>query len=148
MKIAIGCDHGGFEAKEIVKKELEREGIDVIDCGTNSTDSCDYPVFAFSAAEKVASGEAEKGILICSSGEGVSICANKVKGIRCGIGYNDTVTELSVQHNHANMIAFGAKYMEKKDILNRSHIFLNAKPSQEERHCRRVSEIDNYDNQR
>ncbi len=141
MKLLIGCDHGGYEAKETVKAYLEKNGYEVIDCGTFSTESCDYPIFAKKTAEAVANGEAEKGILICSSGEGVCICANKVKGIRCGIGYNDDVSHLLVEHNHANMIAFGAKFMDINDILHRIDIFLNSKPLGD-RHQRRVDLIE------
>lgn len=141
MKLSIGCDHGGYEAKVIVKAYLEKNGYEVIDCGTFSTESCDYPIFAKKTAEAVANGEAEKGILICSSGEGVCICANKVKGIRCGIGYNDDVSHLLVEHNHANMIAFGAKFMDINDILHRIDIFLNSKPLGD-RHQRRVDLIE------
>ncbi len=141
MKLSIGCDHGGYEAKETVKAYLEKNGYEVIDCGTFSTESCDYPIFAKKTAEAVANGEAEKGILICSSGEGVCICANKVKGIRCGIGYNDDVSHLLVEHNHANMIAFGAKFMDINDILHRIDIFLNSKPLGD-RHQRRVDLIE------
>lgn len=141
MKLSIGCDHGGYEAKEIVKSYLEKKGYEVIDCGTFSTESCDYPIFAKKAAELVANGEAEKGILICSSGEGVCICANKVKGIRCGIGYNDDVSHLLVEHNHANMIAFGAKFMDINDILHKIDIFLSSEPLGD-RHQRRVDLIE------
>lgn len=141
MKLSIGCDHGGYEAKEIVKSYLEKKDHEVIDCGTFSTESCDYPIFAKKAAELVANGEAEKGILICSSGEGVCICANKVKGIRCGIGYNDDVSHLLVEHNHANMIAFGAKFMDINDILHRIDIFLSSEPLGD-RHQRRVDLIE------
>lgn len=141
MKLSIGCDHGGYEAKEIVKSYLEKKDHEVIDCGTFSTESCDYPIFAKKAAELVANGEAEKGILICSSGEGVCICANKVRGIRCGIGYNDDVSHLLVEHNHANIIAFGAKFMDINDILHRIDIFLSSEPLGD-RHQRRVDLIE------
>lgn len=144
MKIALGCDHGGFEAKEAVKKELEKNGIEVLDFGTFSKESCDYPTYAFAAAESVAEGKAEKGILICSSGEGVCICANKVTGIRCGIGYNDEVSHLIVEHNHANMISFGAKFMSLEDIVRRIHIFLAAAPL-DGRHERRVDLIGQFE---
>jgi tRNA threonylcarbamoyl adenosine modification protein (Sua5/YciO/YrdC/YwlC family) len=143
--LALGCDHGGFAAKEAVKKHLQPFGYHLIDCGTFSAESCNYPEFAFAAATKVSQGEAKKGILICSSGEGVAICANKVKGIRCGIGYNDTVADLMVAHDHANMIAFGAKYMDIKDILHRTDIFLHATPLPE-RHATRVQMIVDYEN--
>ena len=88
MKLSIGCDHGGYETKEKVKEYLISKGHIVIDCGTDSLQSCNYPEFAFKAAMKVKEKEADKGILICTSGEGIMIAANKVEGIRCGIGYN------------------------------------------------------------
>lgn len=144
MKIAIACDHGGYEAKEIVAKQLKEKGYEVLDFGTYSLDSCNYPEFAFKAAEAVKDKKAEKGILICSSGEGVCMCANKVKGIRCGLGYNDDVSHLIVEHNHANMIAFGAKFMAVEDILRRIDIFLDAKPL-DGRHETRVSLIEKYE---
>ena len=127
MVIAIGSDHGGYECKEHVVSFLNSKGYKVIDVGTFSKDSCNYPDYAFKVANNVASGVADKGILICTSGEGVTIAANKVKGIRCGIGYNDDVSHLIVEHNHANIIAFGAAFMELKDITRRIEIFLNAK---------------------
>lgn len=145
MKISLGSDHGGFEYKEEIKKHLEKEGYEVIDCGTSSKDSCNYPEFAFKAAELVSTHKADKGILVCSSGEGVCICANKVKGIRCGIGYDDTVTKLTVEHNHCNMITFGALYMSLEDVLRRVDIFLNAKES-DGRHQNRVNMIIDYEN--
>ncbi len=144
MKISIACDHGGYEAKEEVVSYLKEKGYEVIDYGTYSLDSCNYPEFAFKAAEAVSRKEAEKGILICSSGEGVCMCANKVKSIRCGIGYNDDVAHLIVEHNHANMIAFGAKFMSVEDIKRRIDIFLSSKPL-DGRHEIRVSMIEDYE---
>ena len=144
MTISFGCDHGGFPYKEAVLKHLKEKGYEVLDFGTFSTESCHYPEFAFPAAEAIRDHKAEKGILICSSGEGVSMCANKVKGIRCGIGYDDDVSHLIVEHNHAQMIAFGAKFMKLEDVLRRIDIFLEAKPL-EGRHDIRVGEIDAYD---
>ena len=126
MKVSIGCDRAGFIAKESVKKHLMEKGYEIIDCGVYVEEICDYPIYAFKTAELVGDGTAEKGIVICSSGEGVCICANKVKNIRCGIGYNDEVTRLIVEHNHANMIAFGAKYSTINEIINRVDIFLNS----------------------
>ncbi len=126
MKISLACDHGGYIYKEEVKKHLLNQGYDIIDCGTNSKESCNYALFGIEAAKKVSSGEAKFGIVICSSGEGISIAANKVKGIRCGIGYNDEVSCLLRQHNNANMISFGAKYMKLDDVLRRVDIFLKS----------------------
>ena len=126
--------------KNKIKEHLINQGYEVIDVGTNSLDSCDYPIFGIAAAKEVASGNAEYGILVCSSGEGIMMSANKVKGIRCGIGYNDDVARLTREHNNANMIAFGATFMNDEDVLRRVDIFLNTEFAGG-RHARRVSEI-------
>ena len=141
MKISIASDHAGYAYKEEIKKYLANKKIDVVDCGTNSTESCDYPIFAKAAATKVANKEVDFGILVCSSGEGIAIAANKVKGVRAGIAYNDDVARLMRQHNNANMIAFGASFMKLDDVLKRIDIFL-ATEFEGGRHERRVSEIE------
>jgi len=141
MKISLGSDHAGYAYKEEIKKYLESKGHEVIDVGTHSTDSCDYPIFAHEAAKKVADGTAEYGVLVCSSGEGIMIAANKNKGIRAGLAYNDDVARLMRQHNNANMIAFGASFMDLKDVLKRIDIFLST-PFEGGRHERRVGEIE------
>ena len=120
---------------------LKQEGNEVIDCGTYTTDSCDYPDFARKAAELVASGEVDKGIVVCTSGEGVMMTANKVRGVRCGMGYNDEVSALMRQHNNANMIAFSQKFMDLEDVKRRTHIFLNTE-FEGGRHLRRVEKIE------
>ena len=144
MKIALGCDHCGYLAKEEVKKYLTSKGYEVKDVGTFSTDSTNYAEYGLKAAKLVAIKDCEFGVVICSSGEGISIAANKVKGIRCGIAYNDEVAGLIRQHNNCNMIAFGAKFMEVKDILHRLDIFL-ATPFEGGRHVVRVNTIINYE---
>ncbi len=141
MKISIGSDHAGYAYKEEIKKYLSNKGYGVIDCGTNSLESCDYPEFGKEAARKVANKEADFGIVVCSSGEGISIAANKVKGIRCGLAYNDDVARLIRQHNNANMIGFGASFMKLEDVLRRIDIFL-ATPFEGGRHERRVNKIE------
>ena len=141
MKIAIASDHAGYLYKEEIKKNLQEKGHILLDSGAFSQESCDYPIFAHDAANKVASGEAEIGILVCSSGEGIAIAANKVKGIRAGIAYNDDVARLMKQHNNANMISFGANFMSLEDVLRRIDIFLEAK-FEGGRHERRVNEIE------
>ena len=141
MKIVIGSDHAGYAYKKEIKAYLKAKGIQVIDVGTNSIESCDYPIFAHEAAKKVAEGDAEYGILVCSSGEGIAIAANKVKGIRAGIAYNDEVARLMRQHNNANMIAFGATFMKLPDVLKRIEIFLKT-PFEGGRHERRVNAIE------
>ena len=141
MKISLGSDHAGFAYKEEIKKYLVSKGYEVIDCGTYSTDSCDYPIYAKAAAEKVASGEAKYGVLVCSSAEGIMIAANKVKGIRAGIGQNEDVSRLMRQHNNANMIAFAQNFMKLEDVFHRVDIFLETE-FEGGRHERRVNEIE------
>lgn len=127
MNIAIGSDHGGFEYKEAIKKHLESLGHKVVDVGTYSLDSCHYPIFGAEVGRKVASNECEFGIVVCTSGEGICMAANKIKGVRCGIAYNDEVASLMRQHNDANVIAFGQKFMALEDVVRRVDIFLNTK---------------------
>ncbi len=145
LKIVIGSDHGGFEYKTEIIKELKKDGYEVIDVGTNSKDSCNYAEFAIKAALKVSSKEADYGILICNSGEGVAIAANKVKNVRCGIGYNDEVAMLIKQHNNANMISFGAHFTSLDDVIKRIKIFLNTE-FEGGRHETRVNTIINFEN--
>lgn len=125
MRIAIGCDHGGYDQKLEVIKHLKNKGYKVIDVGTDSKESCHYPLFGAAVGRAVANKEADFGIVICTSGEGISIAANKIKGIRCGIGYNDEVAALMRQHNNANVISFGAKFMKTEDVIRRIDIFLS-----------------------
>ena len=106
--IAIASDHGGYQLKEHLKAYLAAKGITCEDFGTNSTESCDYPIFGRAAAEAVASGRCEKGIVICTTGIGISITANKVKGIRCALCADPLSAELTRRHNNANMLAMGA----------------------------------------
>lgn len=141
MKLSIACDHAGYNYKEEVKKYLENKGHQVVDCGTYSLESCDYPIFGKEAARKVANKEVDFGILICSSGEGIMIAANKVPGVRAGLAYNDDVARLIRQHNNANMIAFGANFMALEDVKRRIDIFL-ATEFEGGRHERRVNEIE------
>ncbi len=141
MIISIGSDHAGYLYKEEIKKYLTQKGHPVLDEGTCSTESCDYPIFGKAAAMDVANGKADFGILVCSTGEGIMISANKIKGIRCGIGYADDVARLMRQHNNANMIAFGANFMSLEDVLRRIDIFLNTE-FEGGRHLRRVNEIE------
>ena len=140
--ISLGSDHGGFEYKEAIKRHLEEMGYKTLDFGTNSTASCDYPIFGKAAARAVNEGKADFGIVVCTSGEGISIAANKVPAIRCGIGYDDVVTAKTREHNDANMIAFGQKYMNLSDVLRRVDIFLSVPFSSETKHHRRVDELE------
>ena len=108
MKISLGCDHGGYALKEHIRAYLESKGHEVVDCGTYSTDSCDYPIFGEAAARKVQSGECERGIVICTTGIGISIAANKVHGVRCALCTDPLMAEMTRRHNDANMLALGA----------------------------------------
>ncbi len=107
MKISLGCDHGGLELKDAIKQHLLDRGFEVKDCGTFTKDSCDYPDYARPAAEAVASGECEKGIVVCTTGIGVSITANKVKGVRCALLSDLMSAKMTRQHNNTNMMALG-----------------------------------------
>ena len=140
MKIAIGSDHGGFKVKEQLINFLKKQQYLIIDCGCYSEESCNYAQFAIETAKKVAKNEASIGILICTSGEGVCIAANKIPGIRCGIGYNDEVSKLIKEHNDCNMIAFGARFQTIDEIFRRTQIFIEAK-FQGGRHLERVNFI-------
>lgn len=109
MKIVIGNDHAGYDMKLVIKEMLEEEGYEVIDKGSHSAESCDFPIYAKKVADAVAGGEAEKGILICGTGIGVSMAANKVKGIRCALCNDILSARLTKNHNNANILAFGAR---------------------------------------
>lgn len=143
--IAIASDHGGFDLKEAVRKHLEEKGIECRDFGTDSKASCDYPDFAGAAAKAVADGECEKGIVICTTGIGVSIVANKVNGIRCGLCTNVTQARLTREHNNANMLALGAGITGQTAAMDIVDTFLSTEFSHGERHERRVRKIAEYE---
>ena len=109
MKIAVASDHGGFELKEIIKKHLLDRGLEVSDLGTHSGDSVDYPVYGKACGEAVAAGQADCGIVVCGTGIGISIAANKVKGVRCGLCTSVEMAKLTKQHNNANVLALGGR---------------------------------------
>ncbi|MBO5564631.1 MAG: ribose 5-phosphate isomerase B [Lachnospiraceae bacterium] len=142
MKVAIGSDHGGFALKETIVRHLKEQGITVEDFGTYSTESCDYPIFAKKAAEAVANGECEKGIVVCTTGIGVSMVANKVKGIRCAVCTDPTVARMTRLHNDANMIALGGGIIGELIATDIVDTFLNTPFSEEEKHIRRVGMIE------
>lgn len=108
MVIALGCDHGGYALKEHLKAHLEGLGYTCQDFGCHSTESCDYPVFAQAAAQAVAQGECRFGVVVCTTGIGVSICANKVHGVRCALCHEPWTAQMTRRHNDANMLALGA----------------------------------------
>lgn len=140
--IALGCDHGGYELKEEVKKYLEGKGISCKDMGCTDLNSCDYPIYGKAAAEAVASGECEKGIVICTTGIGISIVANKVPGIRCALCADTLSAKMTREHNNANMLAMGAGIVGKNLAISIVENFLNTEFSEEEKHARRVNMIE------
>ncbi len=141
MKIAIGCDHGGLERKNQVVAHLKELGHEVRDFGTFTLDSCDYPDFAAAAARAVASGECDRGIVICTTGIGVSIVANKIKGIRCALLSDLLSAQMTREHNDTNMMALGAKLVDEKLALEIVDIWLNTEFSGLEKHSRRIAKI-------
>ena len=139
--IALASDHAGFELKEAIKKYLVDNNYDIMDFGTNSPASVDYPTFGRMAAEAVASGECDKGIVCCGTGIGISIVANKVKGISCALCTDEFTAEMSRKHNDANMLAMGARVVEEAKALKMVEIWLNTE-CEEGRHRRRIDMIE------
>ncbi|HLC45399.1 MAG TPA: ribose 5-phosphate isomerase B [archaeon] len=142
MKIVIGSDHAGFELKEKVRKALEAKKIKVDDKGCNSTESCDFPDYAFAVARDVASGKAERGILVCGSGIGMCMAANKVKGVRAALVHNTEAARLSRQHNDANILCLAGRTTTEVDALSIVSEFLSADGPKEERYHRRNRKLE------
>lgn len=140
-KIAIAADHGGYELKEVLKKHYAEQGLNFIDLGTASEASVDYPDYAAKMADAVLSGKAEVGILICGTGIGISIAANRYHGIRAAVLYDDDVARLAHEHNNANVVVFGGRTMAVEDCIRRFDIFMNAK-YEGGRHDRRLEKIE------
>lgn len=141
MCVALGCDHGGYELKQTIIKYLEENGISYKDYGCTSSESCDYPDFGSAAAKGVAAGECDTGIVICTTGIGISISANKIKGIRCGLCMEPLSAKLTREHNNANMLALGAGVTGKNLALAIVDTFLHTDFPGEEKHSRRVAKI-------
>lgn len=142
MKIAIASDHGGYELKEEIKKFLETRNVEVIDLGTDSEQSVDYPLFGQACAEAVAGGRADRGIVCCGTGIGISIAANKVKGIRCALCTDILMAELSRKHNDANILALGGRILETEEALQITKAWLDTE-FEGGRHKRRVDLLNN-----
>ena len=141
MTIAIGCDHGAFDLKNAVVKHLQGKGYEVVDFGTYSLDSCDYPDYAKAAAEAVASGACEKGIVLCTTGIGISIAANKVKGIRCALLSDSLSARMTREHNDTNMMALGAGIVGKNLALEIVDTWIGTEFSGEAKHQRRIDKV-------
>ena len=144
--IALGCDHGGFAIKEAIKKYLDESGIEYNDFGTYSEESVDYPIYAKKVADAVASGECEKGVLCCGTGIGISIAANKVKGIRAAVVTNEFCAEMTRRHNDANIIAMGGRVISEEQAVKFTKIFLET-PFDGDRHIKRVQMITDIENE-
>ena len=140
--IAIGCDHGGFELKKKIMAHLDARGLEYKDFGTYSSASCDYPVYAKAVAIAVASGECDRGIIICGTGIGISITANRYKGIRAALCTDCFCAEATRQHNDANILAMGGRVVGPGLAIKIVDTFLNTPFSGAERHARRISKIE------
>lgn len=140
MKIAIGCDHGGIVLKPAIVEELNKRGIEVEDFGCYDENCVDYPDYALKAAEAVSSGKCDKGIVLCGTGIGISIAANKVKGIRAGVAHDEFTAEMISAHNNANVIAIGGRVVTPKKAAKMVAIWLDT-PFQGGRHEGRVAKI-------
>lgn len=140
MKVAIGSDHAGYEEKENIKQILDEIGVEYVDFGTNSNESVDYPDYARKVGRAIASGEVKQGILVCGSGIGISIAANKVKGIRAALAWNEETAALARQHNDANVLALGARTTPPDTIPKIIKAWFNAE-FEGGRHARRVEKF-------
>lgn len=141
MKISIACDHGALSLKNSLIEYLSQQGHQVVDFGTTTQERCDYPDFARPAAEAVANGECERGIVCCTTGIGVSIVANKVRGVRCALCLNADMAAMTRHHNNANVLALGQKYVDEQTAKQIVDIFLTT-PFDGGRHAQRVEKIE------
>lgn len=139
MKIAIGSDHAGYLVKEELIKIIKEKNLEYIDCGTHTQASCDYPDYAYEVGKKVVEKQADFGVVICGTGIGISIAANKIKGIRCALVYNKDTAILAKMHNNANVIAFGARMFELEQIKEFFLAYLET--DFEQRHQKRLDKI-------
>ena len=142
MKVAIGCDHGGFVLKQAVLDKIKELGFEVIDFGTNSAESTDYPDFAIKVANAILSGQAERGILMCGSGVGVCITANKFKGIYASVAHDVYTAAQGVTHDNMNILCLGGRVVSPAQAADLAGAFLTATAKgQEKRHLRRIKKI-------
>jgi len=140
--IAVGCDHAGYELKNELIRHLEDRGFEVADLGTYSTDSCDYPDYAKKVCEEVVSGRAEKGLLVCGTGIGMSMAANKVRGIRAAVLTDEFSAQATREHNDANVLCLGARVLDTERAVKLLDIFLDTPFSEGANHIRRISKLE------
>lgn len=141
LKVAVGGDHAGFALKQLVVDRLNVERVQLIDCGTDSEASCDYPDFARAVAAKLRAGEAERGILICGSGVGVSVAANKIPGIRASVCHDTYTAHQGVEHDDMNVLCIGGRVIGPSLAYEIVRAFLAARYAPEERHARRLTKL-------
>jgi len=141
MRIAVGADHAGYSLKQEVARELQRLGHDVLDKGTFNEDAVDYPDFAEAVGESVISGESERGVLVCGSGVGASVAANKIRGIRAAVCHDTYSAHQGVEHDDMNVLTLGARVIGPEIALELVRAFVNARFSGEERHMRRLNKV-------
>ncbi len=144
MKIAIGSDHAGFEAKERLREELRRAGHEILDMGTSGLESCDYPDFALGVARAVADRKSDRGILICGTGIGMAMTANRIRGVRAALCTDEFTAEMSRRHNDANVLCLGARVVAADKIAVLAELFLRT-AFEGGRHERRIRKIDEAD---
>ena len=140
MKIAIAADHAGFALKEQLRRQLAEDGHEVVDFGTNSVDSCDYPDYAQPVAREVGQGRSDRGILVCSTGIGMSIAANKVFGVRAALAHDEVTARIAREHNHCNVLCLGTDLLSEDHIRQIVEIFLGT-PFADGRHVRRINKL-------
>ena len=141
MRIALGCDHGGFPLKQRVTSVVQAAGCKIVDCGTNSNCAVDYPDFARAVGQAILSGAAERGILLCGSGVGISVAANKIPGIRAGICHDAYSAHQGVEHDDMNVICLGARIVGEEVAVELVLAFVKAQFTKEERHVRRLNKL-------
>ena len=143
-KIALGADHAGYEEKEKIKTTLDELGIDYIDMGTTSTDSVDYPDYAEKVADAVAKGDVDQGLLVCGSGTGMAIAANKVHGVRAAVAWNEDIARLAREHNNANILSLPARFMsqEEADKVVKAWFSADFEGGRHERRVEKITELE------
>src|SRR5512137_881222 len=141
IKIALACDHGGYPLKNVIKECIQKDGFNVLDLGTDSMESVDYPDFAEKLGLAIVNGEAERGILICGSGVGACVAANKIKGVYAGLCHDTYSAHQGVEHDNMNVLCLGARVIGDELAKELVEAFLNAQFSNEERHVRRVNKV-------
>jgi ribose 5-phosphate isomerase B len=140
VKIAIGSDHAGFELKQIIVEYLSSRNVDFVDCGTKNLDSVDYPDFAKRVADEVSNKDLVMGILVCGSGQGMAMTANRYKNVRAAICHNSDVAKITREHNDANILCLGSRFIEKTEALKCVEVFIST-DFEGERHLKRINKI-------